>query len=147
MSKDRSNNGQLVPMRTASLPVTEVLEPTNVPLEQHEIALIEQAAALVRSRSVTSLVQRRSGMGALIRPNAKPVKIGGKEFQIDAEQLMRMIKRVTQSVGEFKLHENAYSQYVIPALRKARGEMVSDLEHYFGVHFRVDEDGKSEFTL
>ncbi len=59
-----------------------------------------------------------------------------------------MIKQVTQTIGEYKDRDNPYSGYVIGALRKARSDMVTDLESHFNIHWEIDEhSGKSIFYM
>lgn len=54
------------------------------------------------------------------------------------------MKRLTSK----KAAGTAYAAYVVAALRKSRADMVSDLEHYFGLHWRIDEaTGKSVFYI
>lgn len=78
----------------------------------------------------------------------RPVTVAGKQYQLDYESLVRMVRQVTQTIGEYNGQESAYAAYVVAALRKARADMVSDLEHYFGVHWRIDEaTGKSVFYV
>ncbi len=93
----------------------------------------------------TSLVERRRGTGTVIETRAKQIKVSGAEYLIDHESLCRAIKNVTQTIGEYKQKDNAYARYVIPALRKARSDMVSDLESHFGIHWEIDEGGRSRF--
>ena len=91
----------------------------------------------------TSLVERRHG--TVIEHRAKPIKVSDAEYLIDHESLCRAVKQITQTIGEYKRMDNAYSHYVIPAMRKARSDMVSDLESHFGIHWEIDENGRSRF--
>ena len=72
----------------------------------------------------------------------KQIEIGGD--YIDAEVIIRLVKRVTQQIGEYRDADSAYSHYVIPALRKARSDMLSDLEKHFHIKWRL-VNGQSEF--
>lgn len=86
------------------------------------------------------------GMTVLVRP--KSVMISGKKHEIDPYQLMRMIKRVTQTIGEYNKVDGPYAAYIVTALRKARGDMVSDLEHHFRIHWQIDQNtGQSVFYM
>ena len=90
-------------------------------------------------------ISKRSG-GISVR--SKSLKISGKDYDIDPHQLMRMIRQVTQTIGEYKNRDNPYASYVIGALRKARSDMVSDLEHHFHIHWEIDEsNGRCTFYL
>jgi hypothetical protein len=75
----------------------------------------------------------------------KSITVGGATFQVDADMLMRMVKQITQQIGEYKDMDNIYSRYVIPALRKARSDMVSDLERHFAIKWELDRQGQSVF--
>ena len=92
--------------------------------------------------------QGRSGgqVGTLIESRSVAVASQAEQqFEVDFETLCAAIKHVTQTIGEYKRRSNAFATYVIPALRKARRDMVADLEQYFGIHYEVDENGRSRF--
>lgn len=94
----------------------------------------------------TSTVVENRGPMVQLQPGVELVKIDGTDFEVDAAQLIRMVRQVTQTIGEYKRVENAYGSYVIPALRKARSDIVSDLENTFGVHWEIDKStGQSIF--
>jgi hypothetical protein len=92
------------------------------------------------------LIGRPSGAGAMVQVRSKQVVIGGKRIDIDPYQLIRLIKRVTQNIGEYKDLDDAYSTIVCGALRKARGDLVNILECEFHIHWQV-ENGKSIFFM
>lgn len=79
------------------------------------------------------------------KTKTKEIIISGKKCVVDAEQLIRMVKQVCQSIGEHKNFDNAYANYIVPALRKSRSDIVSDLEHHFGIHWKLDNEGNSVF--
>lgn len=84
----------------------------------------------------------------MVHVRSKPLKVGGKIYNVDAKQLIRMIRQVTQTIGEYKERDNIYAGYVIGALRKCRSDMVSDLETHFGIHWEIDEScGQSIFYM
>jgi len=86
--------------------------------------------------------------GEMVQVRPKSLKIGGKVYEVDPRQLIRMIKQVTQTIGEYKDRENPYAGYVIGALRKARNDMVSDLETHFNIQWEIDEhSGRSIFYM
>jgi len=111
--------------------------------EQNPQALEPQ---VVRGEIVQTgtVVEHRTQM-VEVPASCRVIKVGGELFQIDPAQLMRMIKQITQTIGEYKAMENAYGRYIIPALRKARSDMVSDLENNFGIHWEIDASGSSRF--
>lgn len=75
----------------------------------------------------------------------KAITISGKTHQLDPKQLCRIIMHTTQQIGEYKAMNNPYSAYVVNALRKARNDMVSDLETNFGIGHQIAENGRSVF--
>ncbi len=103
--------------------------------------------ALVAKAQRTELATPVNGAGSLAS-RRKLVTVAGKQHELDHEALIRMVRQVTQTIGEYAGQETTYAAYIANALRKARADMVSDLEHYFGVHWRIDEaTGKSVFYL
>jgi len=119
---------------------------------------VSRSAALVSTDSDDEIVvyedRKASGItlsparGAVVQVREKSVKIDGKVYKIDPQHLIRMIKQVTQTIGEYKNKDNPYSAYVVGALRKARSDMVSDLEHHFKIQWEIDEgSGRSVFYM
>lgn len=104
---------------------------------------------------VPSLFKRRTEVAPRVTPgghviHSKPLPVAVyqpvKKHDIDVDALIRMIKQVTQSIGEYKDQDNDYgNRYIIPALRVARSNMVTDLESKFGIHWKIDDDGKCYF--
>lgn len=86
--------------------------------------------------------------GQAIQVRSKVLKISGKNHTVDPYQLMRMIKQTTQTIGEYKERDNPYASYIIAALRKARGDIASDLESHFRIHWEIDQmSGNSVFYM
>lgn len=86
--------------------------------------------------------------GAVVRVRSRQLKIAGQVYTVDPQQLMRMIRQVTQTIGEYKDQDNPYAEYVVRGMRKTRSDMVSDLEHHFKIHWQIDEaDGRSVFYM
>lgn len=117
--------------------------PEDVDVEEEtgfeETGLVEQTAGLRLSRVPQT---------AMIRVKKKEITIGKDKYKVDAYDLMRMIRQVTQTIGEYKEAEHTYSAYVIHGLRKVRNDMASDLETHFSIHFQIDpQTGKSIFFL
>lgn len=82
----------------------------------------------------------------LVEFRSKSLKIDGKLYKVNVKQLIRMIRYVTQTIGEYKNQDNPYASYVISALRKARANMVADLENHFNITWEIDEaTGRSIF--
>ena len=81
-----------------------------------------------------------------VRQQYRTISLGGQDFDIDAPTLIRMVKQITQAIGEYKRMKNCYSQYIIPSLRKSRSDMLSDLEHHFHIKWEIDANtGESVF--
>ena len=116
---------------------------------------VERAGSLVPKDDDDIVIYRGKGAvanykpkGEMVQVRAKPLKIAGKTYNVDPRQLIRMIKQVTQTIGEYKDKDNPYGSYVVGALRKARSDMVSDLEHHFSIHWEIDEaSGRSIFYM
>jgi hypothetical protein len=89
---------------------------------------------------------KRPNSTGLVRSPKKEIMINKEKHQVDAYQLIRMIRNVTQQIGEYKNVEHTYAAYVIPSLRKARNDMASDLVKHFGIHWSL-EDGNSVFWI
>ncbi len=90
------------------------------------------------------IIQRTHGV--VIQERPKTLMVNGAKCKLTYIQLIRMIKQVTQTIGEYKDMDNPSSQYMIPGARKARADMVADLESNFGIHWIIDEKtGKSIF--
>lgn len=86
--------------------------------------------------------------GSLVQVRSRELMIGGKKVKVDPHQLIRLIKRVTQNIGEYKGLEDIYSTIVCGALRKARGDLVNILETEFHIHWNIDkESGESVFYM
>jgi hypothetical protein len=103
--------------------------------------------SLIKRPSQTIAKKDSESHVPLIQSARKDIVIQGKKYKVNAYQLMRMIKRITQNIGEYKEMETPYSAYIITSLRKARGDIVSDLEHYFHIYWSLDETGQSVFTV
>lgn len=98
---------------------------------------------LAPPKKSTALTKPRSS--GLIKVMPKEIKIGRELHQIDPQQLMRMVRRVTQDIGSYKSFDGPYAAIVLAALRKARGDMVSLLETHFRITWHINEDGDSIF--
>lgn len=84
--------------------------------------------------------------GIVLSIPSKTIKIDGNIVQVDIRELVRIIKYITQTIGEHKREGTVYAAYAIPALRKARCQAVSDLEKYFGITWKLNEKtNQSEF--
>lgn len=80
-----------------------------------------------------------------IESRSKNVTIGHTTHALRPKQLCRIIMHTTQQIGEYKAMNNPYSAYVVNALRKARNDMVSDLETNFSIGHRIGNNGQSIF--
>ena len=105
----------------------------------------QAAVPVVIPKTRSSIVVEERKQMVEVQRQTKMIQVGGEYFCFDAAQMMRMIKNTTQTIGEYKRMDNGMSRYVVPALRKSRSDMVSDLENHFGVHWECDDKGKSRF--
>jgi|SRR5581483_9031980 len=107
----------------------------------NEIAEANDSDIVIKSKN--SITQKSTS----IISRQKRVIINGEKHEVDAYQLMRFIKRITQTIGEYKNTDVPFAAYVIPALRKARGDMASTLETHFNIHWQINDNGESEFFV
>lgn len=78
---------------------------------------------------------------------SKIVNIGGRKYNIDPRELMNLIRQLTRQVGEYKNQDNPYSASLLPAIRKARDNAVSQLATSFRIQWVLDREGNSVFTM
>lgn len=83
----------------------------------------------------------------LLQYKKREIVVCGEKTKVDAQSLMRNIKRITEHIGEYKYQDNLYSKIICGALRKARGDLVSILENEYNISWQVDNDGKSNFFM
>lgn len=99
-------------------------------------------SAIVPSRVIPPVSISRGGQIV----HHDPAVVSGTKDGLDSESLMRMIREITQQIGDYKRQNSLCgNRYVIPALRKARAAMVSDLESKFRIHWKIDNDGQCYF--
>lgn len=125
------------------------LVPTEEPKpKKYEIAEREGHDLEVH-RPRNDIVIRHGGAGgAIVQVRSREIVIAGEKRRVDPYQLIRIIKRVTQNIGEYKSAEDIYGKIIIGALRKARGDLVNILEDSFGIHWQIDErTGASVFYM
>jgi hypothetical protein len=97
-------------------------------------------------RKPSNSIVVREAKRELVEYRPRTIMIGKEEVKINFKQLIRGIKQVTQTIGEYKNSETPYAKFVIHGLRKVRSDMVSELEHHFGIHWEIDEQsGQSVF--
>ena len=119
---------------------------TDKPSEPSELVLADKDQDVVVYQGHPIATKPHGGTAVQVR--AKPLKINGKVYDVDPKQLIRMIKQITQTIGEYKERDNVYSGYVVSALRKCRSDMISDLEQHFHIHWEIDEaSGRSIFYM
>ncbi len=107
------------------------------------LAKVEEKKGLAPIRKKNDIVIRKGNN--IVQIKAKEIVIAGEKHKVDPYQLIRMIKRVTQNIGEYKLTEDVYSAVITGALRKARGDLVGILEKDFNIHWQIGDDGTSIF--
>jgi hypothetical protein len=92
-----------------------------------------------------AVVRRSSGITVRVSP--KEIMVGRNYRMVDPQELISMIRNITQSIGEYKAMNNAYGDFVIGGMRKIRRDIVAQLESNFRIHWRLDDDGNSIFYL
>lgn len=113
-------------------------------------SIASKALAMTNGRAVSKKPQKSlvepTADGLRVRCKQEIVNVNGKKFEADPRELIRIVKSITMTIGEYKSQGNLQAEYVIPALRKARSQVVSDLETHFRITWRInDQTGKSEF--
>jgi hypothetical protein len=107
------------------------------------LAKVEEKKGLASVKKKNDIVIRKGNN--IVQIKAKEIIIAGERHKVDPYQLIRMIRRVTQNIGEYKLTEDVYSAVITGALRKARGDLVGILEKDFNIHWQIGDDGTSIF--
>lgn len=89
---------------------------------------------------------KRSSSSGMIKSVKKSIAINKEIHLLDAYDLIRMIRNLTQQIGELKNTDNAYAAFVGPGFRQARQQMATSLSKHFGIHWSL-EDGNSIFWI
>lgn len=105
-------------------------------VDSGEIVVVQQTALTKPTKN-----------GQVVRVRKKSITIAGEKIDLDPKDLMRMIKQITRTIGEYKAMDNPLSKYVTPSIRSTRDKMVSDLSHHFGISWELDEAGNSIFSI
>ena len=118
-------------------------------LIKHEQSLParESNVPVVVSATESITVTNGARGGQIVRVRAREMSICGNKRMVDPYELMRMIKNVTQTIGEYKDSDNAFGDFVVTAMRKARQDMVSRLSETFHIHWGIDDNGKTYFFM
>ncbi len=112
------------------------------------VAVREERKSDIAIYKGNPLAPARTGNNALVQVRSKELMVAGKKRKVDPYQLIRIIKRVTQNIGEYKGYEDVYSSVIVGALRKARGDLVNILEDEFHIHWQINADtGESVFYM
>lgn len=116
------------------------LIPMALPVDE-EIIEIKPRSLVKSSGTNIEIYKSRS----LIKPIKKKLEFFGTSYEMTAEELCRMIKNVTQTIGEYKGQKNPYSHIIVGALRKARRDLVTTLETEFRISYYIGDEGQSIF--
>lgn len=106
-------------------------------VEEEEIVVYK--GTTVQKAPTTGLAQ--------VQSRSKKVMLAGKKVEVNPQQLIRCIKRITQNIGEYKATDDVYSHAIVTALRKARGDLVSILENEFHINWQISDSGESVFFM
>lgn len=126
---------------------TEIDEEEDV--RPKSLAKVEEKKGLASVKKKNDIVVHKGNNigNNIVQVRSKEIVIAGEKHKVDPYQLIRMIKRVTQNIGEYKLTEDVYSAVIVGALRKARGDLVGILEKDFNIHWQIGDDGTSVFYM
>ena len=117
------------------------------PTEAIAVREPEQETSLV-PRQNSDIVIHKKDNGAIVQIRTKEIAINGEKRKVDPYQLIRMVRRITQEIGSYKMDNNIAAEFMIRALRKARGDIVSMLEEEFSIKWQINEEnGKSTFYV
>jgi hypothetical protein len=126
-------------------PVEPVEHLPTVQKEEHLPTVKKETLPVKTDDFSTDVVIHQKNKSSLVQFRTRKVKIDDELFDMSAQEMIRMIKEITQTIGEYKGKENPCARYAIHALRKSRSEVVSDLEHYFKITWQLDNSGNSTF--
>src|SRR5690348_13248525 len=117
-------------------------KPNNMIEQQKPNSMVVQPSKMVLSgeEGDFEIQLKRSSSSGMIKSVKKNIVINKENHVVDAYVLIRMIRNITQQIGEYKNVDHTYAAYVIPSLRKARNDIASDLVKHFGIHWSL-EDG------
>lgn len=120
----------------------------------------------IENANVPAVVDRRNDMikiidqkiderNSLVRMGNTLVRIPRREIVIDRQrrmtdpnELMTMIKQITQMIGDYKKENTLFSDFMISGLRKIRSSMVATLQEHFHIGWTIDRDsGESIFSM
>jgi hypothetical protein len=85
--------------------------------------------------------------GLTVRFQPREIMVGQTPRTVDPYELMALVKNLTQSIGEYKAMNNAYGDFLVGGLRKTRRDVVAQLESTFRIHWGLDADGNSVFSM
>ena len=91
------------------------------------------------------VIHNREGTIIEIKERPKEITVAGNSHTVNALELARMVRNVTQQIGHHKRTGNTLSSYMLNSLRTMRSQMVSDLEHHFRIGHVIGDSGKSIF--
>lgn len=122
----------------------ELIEEDEEESSSKSLAKVEEKKGLATTKKRNDIVIRKGNN--IVQIKSKEIVIAGEKHKVDPYQLIRMIKRVTQNIGEYKgTEDDVYSAVIVGALRKARGDLVGVLEKNFNIHWQIGDDGTSIF--
>jgi len=139
--------------------MSEKVDPNALVVSNHKKKSLADRAAnyfLPATRKSNSVKKQKSSPGTikvtpeglLMKAPKATIKVGADTYKnVDPREIIRAVKYITQSIGEYKRQDNLQSSYIVPALRKSRAQMVADLEQHFKISWQVNPDtGQSEFV-
>lgn len=95
---------------------------------------------------VKGMVARPTG-GSVLHVKRREIVIDEQSHQVDPQDIMTIIRSLTQEIGDWKKMDSIMGCYKVSALRTARQAAVSDLKK-FGIHWQIDKaTGESIFWM
>lgn len=75
----------------------------------------------------------------------KTIIINKEKCRVNPVEIIRHIKTITQTIGQYKSDESPLSMILVRGLRQSRSEFVQILEQEFQIHWKLDLNQNSIF--
>lgn len=112
----------------------------------NKLVVSSKKSTMPARMGVQGLATRPVG-GPVVHVKRREIIIDNQHLEADPEDLMTIIRSLTQEIGDLKRQDNLIGHYKVSALRTARQAVVSDLKK-FGIHWEIDKvTGESAFWM
>lgn len=113
---------------------------------------------VIQEKPKTSLIQRIAEQrrneiainlgGSVVRIPRQDIMLDDKRYSTDPNELISMIKQITQMVGDYRKENTIFGAFMIHGLRKVRASMVATLQQHFKISWSIDKaTGESVFSM